>query len=225
MNNQLEIACFNLDSVLISQENRVNRIELCTNMAVGGTTPDFETVRLARKIATMDLYIMIRPRAGNFVYSEKEFLQMKYDIEQFKKLDVNGFVFGILTANGTINKEQNAELVSLAQPFACTFHRAFDEVINPDESLEKVIECGFKTLLTSGQASNVVDGIDIIADLVKKANNRIIIMPGGGLRSTNCNLVSEKTKTSFYHSSAIVDGGETANSREIRALQSALNYE
>ena len=108
MKNQLEIACFNLDSVLVAQENRVDRIEFCTNIQAGGITPDFETTKLALKIATMDLYVMIRPRAGDFVYSENEFLQMKLAIQRFKKIQVYGFVFGILNSDGTINKNKNA---------------------------------------------------------------------------------------------------------------------
>jgi copper homeostasis protein len=222
MKNQLEIACFNIDSVLVAQENGVDRIELCANIQAGGTTPDFETTKLALKIATMDLYAMIRPRAGDFVYSENEFLQMKLAIEQFKKIQVNGFVFGILNSDGTINKNQNAELVSLAQPLPCTFHRAFDEVKNAKESLETVIECGFKNLLTSGQASNVIEGINTLTSLVEQAGNSIAIMPGGGLRSTNCKMVSEKTRANFYHSSAIIDGGETANPEQINALKANL---
>ena len=219
---KLEIACFNLESAIIAQENGADRVELCANMKEGGTTPDFKITEQARKELTIDLNVMIRPRGGDFVYSYNEFEQMKAEIIAFKKLNVDGFVFGILDKEGNVNIEQNKELVALASPIPCTFHRAFDVVNKVYESLETVIDCGFKTILTSGQEKNVVEGIDVLAELVKKANNRIVIMPGGGLRSTNISLLKEKTKAVFYHSSAIVETGETANGEEVKALKEKL---
>lgn len=220
--DQLEIACFNLQSAIIAQENGADRVELCANMNEGGTTPDFEITEAARKELKIKLNVMIRPRGGDFVYSDAEFEQMKTEIQQFKKLNLDGFVFGILDKDGNVNKEQNSELVALAHPVPCTFHRAFDVVANVSESLESIIECGFKTILTSGQEKNVVEGIDVLAELVRKADNRIIIMPGGGLRSSNIGLLKEKTNAIFYHSSAIVDPGETANGEEVKALKGNL---
>lgn len=220
--NKLEIACFNFDSALIAQENGADRVELCAEMEVGGTTPNFEIAKQARQLLTIDLNVMIRPRGGNFVYSDAEFQQMKNEIIQFKEIGVNGFVFGILTENNSINKIQNTELVELAKPFPCTFHRAFDEVSDAFQSLEDVIECGFQTILTSGQKPNVIEGVNRLAELVFKANNRVIIMPGGGLRSTNIECIQEKTNATFYHSSAITDGSETANAGEIIQLKKKL---
>jgi copper homeostasis protein len=220
--NKLEIACFNLQSAIIAQENGADRVELCANMKEGGTTPDFEMTKAAREALSIDLNVMIRPRGGDFVYSDAEFQQMKAEIEQLKKLSVDGFVFGILKSDNSFNEEQNSELVALASPTPCTFHRAFDTIKNRFESLESVIECGFKTILTSGLETNVVEGIDVLAELVEKANNRIVIMPGGGLRSTNVGLLQEKTKAVFYHSSAIVDSGETASGDEVKALKANL---
>lgn len=217
--DQLEIACFNLQSAIIAQENGADRVELCAEMKEGGTTPDFEIIEAARKELTIKLNVMIRPRGGDFVYSDAEFERMKIQMEQFKKLKVDGFVFGILKEDGSVNLQQNKELVILAHPLPCTFHRAFDVVKNVFESLESVIECGFKTILTSGQEKNVVEGIDVIAELVEKANNRISIMPGGGLRSTNIKLLKEKTKANFYHSSAIIDNGVVANPEEVNELK------
>lgn len=221
-NPQLEIACFNLESALIAQANGANRVELCDVIEVGGTTPDFETVKQARVNLSIDLYVMIRPRGGNFVYSEEEFKQMQSDILALKELKVDGFVFGILKDDNTVNLEPNKMLVDLAQPLSCTFHRAFDKVENALESLEQLIECGFKTILTSGQAQNVTDGMNRLAELVTKANNRITIMPGGGLRSTNIEIIQQNTKAVFYHSSAITDGSETASATEVQALKSRL---
>lgn len=221
-NAQLEIACFTLESALIAQENGADRVELCADMAVGGTTPNLEMVQQARENLTIDLYVMIRPRGGDFVYTDTDFQQMQADITALKAFNVNGFVFGILKEDNTINFEQNKILVDLAKPFPCTFHRAFDEVENAFEALEDIINCGFKTILTSGQKPNVSEGMHRLAELVSKADNRIVIMPGGGLRSTNIKTIQQKTQAVFYHSSAITDGSETANAIEIRTLKSSL---
>lgn len=216
---QLEIACFNLESAVIAQENGADRVELCGNRNEGGTTPDFELTKTVRKKITIDLNVMIRPRGGDFVYSDSELEQMKVEILAFKKLQVDGFVFGILNKDGSLNVLQNVALVAWANPLPCTFHRAFDGIKNKFQALESLIECGFKTILTSGEETNVSDGIDVLATLVEKANDRIIIMPGGGLRSSNIELLKEKTKAVFYHSSAVIGLGEIANLEEIKALK------
>lgn len=220
--SQLEIACFNLESALIAQKNGANRVELCAGIEVGGTTPDFEIVKQARKNLSIDLYVMIRPRGGNFVYTEEEFQQMQSDILALKKINVDGFVFGVLNDANTVNVEQNKILVDLAKPLPCTFHRAFDEVEDAFQSLEQLVDCGFKTILTSGQKPNVTEGMNRLAELVKATKARIIIMPGGGLRSTNIETIQQETKAVFYHSSAITDGSQTANSDEIQAIKSKL---
>ena len=219
---KIEIACFNLESALIAQKAGADRVELCADMLVGGTTPIIETIQQARKHLTIDLYVMIRPRGGNFVCSEAEFEQMKLEIETIKKLGVNGFVFGILNKDKTINIEQNKALLELAKPFPCTFHRAFDEVLNVEKALENVISCGFSTILTSGTFPNVMEGKYVLKQLVIQANNRIEIMPGGGLRSTNISELNEMVKANWYHSSAITDGSETANPEEIIQLKKKL---
>ena len=219
---KIEIACFNLESALIAQKAGADRVELCADMLVGGTTPIIETIQQARKHLTIDLYVMIRPRGGNFVCSEAEFEQMKLEIETIKKLGVNGFVFGILNKDKTINIEQNKALLELAKPFPCTFHRAFDEVLNVDKALEDVISCKFSTILTSGTFPNVMKGKEVLEQLVIQANNRIEIMPGGGLRSTNISALDEMVNANWYHSSAITDGSETANPEEIIQLKKKL---
>ncbi|MFV8368101.1 copper homeostasis protein CutC [Flavobacterium sp. LB2R40] len=219
---QLEIACFNLESAIIAQQNGADRVELCANMKNGGTTPSFEMTKAAREVLTIELYIMIRPRAGNFSYSNSELEEMKSAIQMFKKLQVDGFVFGILNPDGSFNAKQNRDLVQLANSLPCTFHRAFDEISNRDESLESIIKCGFKTILTSGQGNNVVEGIAVLTHLIEKANDRIIIMPGGGLRAANSVLLKEKTKAIFYHSSAITDSSDIANQLEIQSIKANL---
>ena len=219
---KIEIACFNLESALIAQKAGADRVELCADMLVGGTTPIIETIQQARKHLTIDLYVMIRPRGGNFVCSEAEFEQMKLGIETIKKLGVNGFVFGILNKDKTINIEQNKVLVELANPFPCTFHRAFDAISDYEKAVEDVISCGFSTILTSGTFPNVMEGKYVLKQLVIQANNRIEIMPGGGLRSTNISALDEMVNANWYHSSAITDGSETANPEEITQLKNKL---
>ena len=220
-NHKLEIACFNLESALLAQQGGADRIELCDNFSVGGITPNYGTFETARKLISIDLFIMIRPRGGNFIYSDDEFEQMKKDILHFKKMNANGFVFGILNEDGSINKDQNKELVELAYPLPCSFHRAFDVSKNLTKNLEDVIECGFRTILTSGQTKSAMEGIVQLSELVNHSNGRITIMPGGGVRSSNISILKEKVNTTFYHSSAIIKN-DIADLNEVKLLKEQL---
>lgn len=217
--SKIEIACFNPESAMIAFENGANRIELCDGLAEGGTTPDFETVKQLRAKINIPVFVMIRPRGGDFTYSDAEFEQMKNDLTQLKSLQVNGFVFGILDENDEVNLEQNKELVELAKPYPCTFHRAFDRAKDLENSLEKVIECGFTAILTSGQKPNVSEGKENLKKLVAQSDGRIEILVGGGLRSTNIEEIRDFTKAEYFHSSAITDGGAFANADEVVALK------
>jgi len=217
--SKIEIACFNPESAMIAFENGADRIELCDGLAEGGTTPDFETVKQLRAKINIPVFVMIRPRGGDFTYSDTEFKQMKNDLTQLKSLQVDGFVFGILDENDEVNLEQNKELVELAKPYPCTFHRAFDRAKDLGNSLEKVIECGFTTILTSGQKPNVSEGKENLKKLVEQSDGRIEILVGGGLRSTNIEEIRDFTKAEYFHSSAITDGGAFANADEVVALK------
>lgn len=219
--SKIEIACFNPESAIIAFENGADRIELCDGLSEGGTTPDFETVKSLRTKITIPVFVMIRPRGGDFMYSEAEFEQMKTDLTSLKSLNVDGFVFGILHGNDEVNVEQNKALVELADPFPCTFHRAFDRASDLESSLEKVIECGFKTILTSGQKPNVSEGKENLKKLVELSNARIEILVGGGLRSTNIEEIRECTNAGYFHSSAITDGGAFASADEVVALKNS----
>ncbi|MCA5006713.1 copper homeostasis protein CutC [Sphingobacterium bovistauri] len=219
---KLEIASFNLNSAKIAQEFGADRVELCAGMEVGGTTPSDEDVLAARKLLTIQLNVMIRPRGGDFVYTDEEFTAMKRDILRIKDMGIDGFVFGILNADNTVNESKNRELVELALPFPCTFHRAFDEVFDFRKALEDVISCGFTTILTSGCEPNVDLGLRNLVELVKLSNDRIVIMPGGGLRSSNVAHLLDKTKATYFHSSAITDGSDTAVGDEVTKLRSQL---
>ncbi|MET3538610.1 copper homeostasis protein CutC [Chryseobacterium limigenitum] len=217
--SKIEIACFNPESAIIAFENGADRIELCDGLSEGGTTPDFETAKELRDKINIPIFVMIRPRGGDFIYSDAEFEQMKEELIQLKSLNVDGFVFGILDENDEVNIKQNKEMVELAKPYQCTFHRAFDRATNLENSLEKVIECGFKTILTSGQKPNVSEGKENLKKLVELSNGRIEILVGGGLRSTNIEEVRGFTKAKYFHSSAITDGGAFANADEVAALK------
>ncbi|SIQ97338.1 copper homeostasis protein [Chryseobacterium sp. RU37D] len=218
--SKIEIACFNSESAMIAFENGADRIELCDGLSEGGTTPNFETAKQLREKINIPIFVMIRPRGGDFTYSDEEFEQMKSDLIQLKSLNVDGFVFGILNENDEVNIKQNKELVELAKPYPCTFHRAFDRAKDLETSLEKVIECGFKTILTSGQKPNVSEGKENLKKLVELSNDRIEILVGGGLRSTNIDEIRSFTNAGYFHSSAITDGGAFANADEIVALKS-----
>ncbi|MDR2238401.1 MAG: copper homeostasis protein CutC [Chryseobacterium sp.] len=217
--SKIEIACFNPESAIIAFENGADRIELCDGLSEGGTTPGFETAKVLREKISIPIFVMIRPRGGDFTYSDAEFNRMKEDLLQLKSLGADGFVFGILDENDEVNTEQNKILVELAQPLPCTFHRAFDRAKNLEESLEKVIDCGFKTILTSGQKPNVSEGRENLKKLVALSGKRIEILVGGGLRSSNIEDIRDFTKASFFHSSAITDGGSFANPDEVLALK------
>jgi copper homeostasis protein len=220
---RIEIACFNIASAVIAQNAGADRVELCADIAVGGTTPGLETVQEAREKLSIDVYVMIRPRGGDFVYSMNEIFEMNLEIITMKEAGVNGFVFGVLTQDRKIDVAINKSLVELAKPFPCTFHRAFDEVLEFEQALEDVIACGFSSVLTSGTFPNVMAGKEVLGKLVVQAQNRIEIMPGGGLRSNNVAELDAVVHANWYHSSAIVDGTETAHSQEIIALKNKIN--
>lgn len=219
---KLEIACFTNASIQIAFENGADRIELCDQMEVGGTTPSIEMVKFASKF-NIPKYMMVRPRGGNFVYSNEEFEIMKKSILEFKNQNINGFVFGLLTEDFQVDISKNKELIHLANPLPCTFHRAFDEVIDRKQALEDCISCGFENILTSGTKKTALEGKESIKDLIQQANNRIIIMPGGGIRSSNIEELDRFVQANWYHSAAIIDGSNTANAEEIQNLKQKLH--
>ena len=222
---KLEIACFNLESALVASKSEADRIELCADVSAGGITPTLIDIKALRKETEKEIMIMIRPRGGDFCYSDEEFEQMKSEIILIKNFRVDGFVFGILNKENEIDFERNQELIELAKPFPCSFHRAFDRTSDLENSLETVIKLGFKTILTSGLTSNVNDGKQTLKTLVEKAKNRITIMPGGGLRSTNIQEIDSFTNATYFHSSALIDNSGIANLEEINLLKTLIYSE
>src|SRR5882672_3394704 len=189
----VEIVVYNISSALKAQEGGADRIELCDNPGEGGTTPSIGTVEVVRRNVTMDVFVMLRPRGGDFCYSNDEFYSMKRDLLQFQKLSVDGFVLGILNPDGTIDKKRCRELIDKAKPLKVTCHRAFDMTRDPIEALEDCIEVGFDRILTSGQRPDARSGADLIATLIKKAAGRIKIMPGSGINEDTVAEVVSKT--------------------------------
>lgn len=199
---KLEVIGFNIESCIAAQEGGAHRIELCSSPGEGGTTPSYAFIKAAREKLHIDLYVMIRPRGGDFLYSEEEFEVMKNDIAVCKKLSCDGIVTGILTTDGKVDVKRNKELIELAYPMQATFHRAFDRVANPTEALEAIVELGFERILTSGLRPRGVEGIEMLSQLVQQANERIIIMPGSGVNSENIISIAEGSGVKELHSSA-----------------------
>ena len=202
MKHLLEIAVFNIQSALTAANGGADRIELCENYNNGGTTPSYGILKTIREKVSIPAFVMVCPRAGDFLYNEEEYEVIRKDIQLAKDLGFNGVVCGILNKDGSIDRERTAPLVELAYPLAFTFHRAFDRCREPMEALETIISCGCDRILTSGQQPNVYDGRELIRKLIKQANERITILVGGGLRSTNVQSIKEHTEAVEFHTSA-----------------------
>ena len=221
MNRKLEIACFNPESALVAQQAGADRIEFCANMEVGGTTPSLSDFLTVKSKTDIPVYVMIRPRGGDFVYSNAHFEQMRNSIIQFKNAGANGFVFGILTANGEVDINRNKQIIQLADAVPCTFHKAFDEVKNPMDALQQLIAIGFKNVLTSGQQPTAMQGVDLLKQLTNSANNQINIMIGGSVRSNNIAELKQEIPSEWFHSSAILKGN-IADFDEVKNLKAKL---
>ncbi|UCC64396.1 MAG: copper homeostasis protein CutC [Anaerolineae bacterium] len=181
----LEACVDSVEAAVAAQEGGADRVELCANLLEGGTTPSAGTIQLAREKLGIGLNVMIRPRGGDFCYSDAEFKVMQLDVQLAKKLGADGVVFGILKENGAVDTLRIGELLQLARPLSVTFHRAFDMARDPYEAIKDLIGLGIDRILTSGQDLSALEGLDLIADLVRKAGDRIIVMPGGGITERN----------------------------------------
>jgi copper homeostasis protein len=198
----LEIAAFSAQGALIAAEAGADRIELCSGYADGGLTPSISAIKFTKENAKCPVFVMIRPRGGDFCYSNSEIEIMKRDIEQCVEIGVDGIVAGVLKKNFSIDKKAIAELVKLAAPLAFTFHRAFDVCYDADDALQALIDCGVSRILTSGQKSSALDGVEFISQLSKKANGKIIVMPGGGITPANISEIINQTGCHEFHASA-----------------------
>jgi copper homeostasis protein len=202
MNYKLEVIAFTIESCAIIEQAGAHRIELCDNPGEGGTTPSYGFLKRARETVQIDLYPMIRPRGGDFLYNADEFEMMKTDVKLCKEIGCDGVVIGLLNADGTVDKARTAKLVELAYPLGVSFHRAFDRTRDGFEAMETLIEIGCERILTSGLKPNVTEGESMLAQLVQQADERIIIMPGSSVRSSNIKQLARQTGAMEFHTSA-----------------------
>lgn len=199
----LEICANSAQSCVEAEAGGAHRVELCAGIPEGGTTPSYGEIKIAQTLTvSIDINVIIRPRGGDFLYTPAEIQSMLLDIEMCKQLNVHGVVLGCLTENGDVDVNLLNKLVTAAKPLSVTFHRAFDVCRDPFVALEQIIEAGCDRILTSGQQSDAVKGIPLLAKLVKQADGRIIIMPGSGVRENNIAIIEAKTGAKEFHTSA-----------------------
>lgn len=199
---ELEVIAFDLASCRIAEDNGANRIELCANPHEGGTTPSYGTIAAARECTSIELFPIIRPRGGDFLYSEREFDAMAADIQRCEQLGCDGVVIGMLLEDGRVDADRCARLVECAGAMQVTFHRAFDRVRDPITALDDIVGLGCSRILTSGLRPNVDLGTSMLRTLVAAAGTRITIMPGSGVRSGNVIELARCTGATAFHSSA-----------------------
>ncbi len=201
----VEICVDSVESAIAAQAGGADRVELCDNLMEGGTTPSLGAMAIARELLTIKLHVIIRPRGGDFLYSETEFEIMKRDVEAAKSLGADGIVLGILDADGNVDIARTKELTDLVRPMSVTFHRAFDVCRDPLKAIDELAEIGVDRILTSGQEATAVEGLETIAECVRHASGRIKIMACGNLNERNIQKVVAATGVSEVHFTAFTD--------------------
>lgn len=200
---KFEICANSVESCVEAQRGGADRVELCAGIPEGGTTPSYGDIVMARKLLiTTKLHVIIRPRGGDFLYSDLEREIMLEDVRMARRLGVDGVVFGVLTSDGDIDMDFMCQLMAESEGMSVTFHRAFDVCRNPFVALEQIIELGCDRILTSGQMPKAEDGVDLLKQLVEKAGDRIIIMPGCGVNAGNIAKIAQITGAKEFHFSA-----------------------
>jgi copper homeostasis protein len=196
----LEISVETLGAALAAERGGADRIELCKDLSLGGLTPDADLFSAVRAQVRLPIFVMIRPCAGDFVYSTAELAKMKRSIASAKESGMDGVVLGVLTKDHRVDVERTRELVELAKPLPVTFHRAFDEAADLRQALEGVIQSGAHRILTSGGAKSAPEGAAILAELVAAAGDRVVIVPGAGINAGNVLQVARQTGAREFHS-------------------------
>ena len=198
--SKIEICANSVESAAKAQEGGAYRVELCAGIPEGGTTPSFGEIRMARQLLQQTkLHVIIRPRGGDFLYTQLEQEIMLHDIKVARQLGADGVVFGCLTAEGNVDVPAMKKLMNAVGDMSVTFHRAFDMCRNPMEALEDIIELGCHRILTSGQEATAPAGIPLLKELIEKADGRIIIMPGCGVKPSNILELAEETGATEFH--------------------------
>ena len=200
----IEICLESVESVLAAEAGGADRVEFCADLFEGGTTPSLGSFTVARRHASITMNVMIRPRGGDFCYSDLEFETMKEDVRLFRDAGSDGIVLGLLTPEGEIDVQRTAELIEIARPCSVTFHRAFDMCRDPYRALEQLIELKVDRVLTSGLEESVTEGLDMLSALIKQAGERIIIMPGCGISERNFQKIHRALNAREYH--LLLDG-------------------
>jgi copper homeostasis protein len=196
----LEISVESLEGALAAERAGADRIELCGDLSHGGVTPGADLVRAVRTKVRIPIFVMIRPRAGGFMYSTAKFAEMKCSIVGAKESGMDGVVLGILRNDRRVDVEGTRELVELAEPLPVTYHRAFDESADLHQALDDVIQTGAKRILTSGGAKSALAGAAVLAELIAAAEERIVIVPGAGISALNIEQIAQRTKAREFHS-------------------------
>lgn len=200
---KFEVCANSVESCVEAQRGGADRVELCAGIPEGGTTPSYGDIVMARRVlTTTKLHVIIRPRGGDFLYSDLEREIMLEDVRMARRLGVDGVVFGVLTSDGDIDMDFMRQLMAESEGMSVTFHRAFDVCRNPFVALEQIIELGCDRILTSGQMPKAEDGVDLLKQLVEKAGDRIIIMPGCGVNAGNIAKIAQITGAKEFHFSA-----------------------
>jgi len=222
----LEISVESVAVAVAAERGGADRIELCADAAVGGVTPSFEMMREARARVKIPIFSMIRPRGGHFVYSKEELAAMRQSIDEARKLGMDGLVLGILTAEPRVDVARTRELIERCHELPVTFHRAIDEAADLPSALEEIIATGAQRVLTSGGKPSALEGADALAELVAKAGERIVILPGAGIHPDNVCEVAERTGAREFHSglSSVLGRGADAGKfeAEVRRLKQNL---
>ena len=220
---KIEICANSVESGIQAEIGGADRIELCENLAEGGTTPSIGMIQSAIKNLKILVNVIVRPRGGDFCYSDIEFEIMKNDIIEIKKLNANSVVIGILTPDGNVDIQRCIQLVELARPMEVVFHRAFDRTQDPFKALEDIINIGFDRILTSGLQPTALLGKNLIAEIIAKAGDRISIMPGSGVNENNIAEIYETTKAKEFHMSLrkVVDGQMIYRSNQLKLSSSS----
>ena len=199
----VEVCANGVESCLAAQEGGADRVELCAGIPEGGTTPSYGEIQVARRVLTSTrLHVIIRPRGGDFLYSDLEVERMAADIAVCHELGVDGVVFGCLKADGTLDMDKNRYLMQCSHGMSVTLHRAFDRAADPVQALEDAIALGFDRILTSGQQPKAMQGVELLAQLHRQAAGRIILMAGSGVTEENIRDIREATGLTEFHFSA-----------------------
>ena len=196
---KIEICLDSVESVIIAERAGADRVELCSDLFEGGLTPTVGTFLLAKERTNIPINVMIRPRGGDFCYSDIEFEVMKKEAMFFKENGADALVFGILTPDGEIDKIRTKELIDIARPLPVTFHRAFDMTRDAFRSLDTLLSLGVDRVLTSGLEATVLEGADTLRTLVERAGERMIVMPGSGINERNFNKIKNLIGAKEYH--------------------------